>query len=294
MKSMVSNICSDFVRRVVAALCAMVPCMVCAQTAESVPVLRPVTATYTVEAGSSHLADTYLTPLKYSGWSLALAYERRQAMRFDPQRWVMRLAVSARAERAVNVSGNASMWYWGIDGSWGMTRRLQLTPDLSVGYGGSVSATLGCVYSARNGNNPASARAALTFDGTGYVAYRTALAGVPVLLRYQPTLPVTGVFFSPDYGELYYEIYLGNRSGLAHCAWWGNYFSLDNLLTADLQLGTTALRLGYRFDFCTTRVNNITTRMFSHRAVVGITGEWISLRSGKKVDPLARIISANY
>lgn len=35
--------------------------------ADGVKPLRPVTAAYTLEAGSSHLSDTYLTPLKYSG-----------------------------------------------------------------------------------------------------------------------------------------------------------------------------------------------------------------------------------
>jgi len=35
---------------------------------------RPVLSAYTVSAGSSHVAETYLSPLKYSGWSTALAY----------------------------------------------------------------------------------------------------------------------------------------------------------------------------------------------------------------------------
>lgn len=291
---MVNNICSDTVRWIASVVLTFVAVAVAAQSDTSRPVIRPVTAAYTVEAGSAHLADTYITPLKYSGWTAAIGYERWQAMKMNPRQWVMHLSVRACVDRTVNPSGNATMWYGGIDGTWGMMRRRRITHALSVGYGGSASLTLGCIYSARNGNNPASARAAITLDATGYVNYRTALAGVPVSLRYQPTLPVIGAFFSPDYGELYYEIYLGNRSGLAHCAWWGNYFSIDNLLTADLQLGTTALRLGYRLDVCTTHVNNITSRRISHGAVVGVTGEWISLYPGRGVDPLAQIISANY
>ncbi len=53
---------------------------------------RPVVSAYTLEAGTAHIAQTYLSPLRYSGPMLALSYERMQAMRFDPERWVMRLS----------------------------------------------------------------------------------------------------------------------------------------------------------------------------------------------------------
>lgn len=58
-----------------------------------IEVIRPVMSAYTFEAGGSHLADTYLTPLIYGGYSLAVQYERWQAMKFDPDRWVMTLAI---------------------------------------------------------------------------------------------------------------------------------------------------------------------------------------------------------
>lgn len=257
-------------------------------------VLRPVAASYAIEAGSAHRADTYLSPLKYSGWAVAFNYERLQAMKFDPERWVMRLDVGVGVDRSRNHAGNASLWYLGVDASWGMIRRWMLMPRLSAGIGGSTSLALGCLYMARNSNNPASARGAWTVDLTGYVNYGMKLRNLPVTLRYRATMPVTGAFFSPDYGELYYEIYLGNRSRLAHCAWWGNYFALDNLVTADLHFGDTSLRLGYRGKILTTRVNNITTRAFTHCAVIGVSGEWLSWRRGRTPSHEARTVSANY
>ena len=120
------------------------------------------------------------------------------------------------------------------------------------------------------------------------------MLGRPLTLRYQPVLPVAGVFFSPDYGELYYEIYLGNHSGLAHFAWWGNYFMLDNHLTADLSLGATSLRLGYSGRIFSSKVNDIVTHVFTHAFVVGISGEWMSLNPRKGISADARIISATY
>ena len=100
-------------------------------------------------------------------------------------------------------------------------------------------------------------------------------------------MPLTGMFFSPQYGELYYEIYLGNRSGLVRAAWPGNFLRLDNLLSADLHFGATTLRLGYRLDYSSSKASHIVTRRLSHCAVVGITCEWISLGAGSQNMPVS-------
>ena len=106
--------------------------------------------------------------------------------------------------------------------------------------------------------------------------------------------PLVGAFFSPDYGELYYEIYLGNHKGLAHAAWPGNYFRLDNLLSADLHLGNTSLRIGYAADIFSSKTNNIVTRHITHLFVLGVTTESITIGRSRGIDPHARIISAIY
>ncbi|MDE7407810.1 MAG: hypothetical protein K2M76_05260, partial [Muribaculaceae bacterium] len=86
-----------------------------------------------------------------------------------------------------------------------------------------------------------------------------------------------------------------NHSGLAHCAWWGNYFRLDNLVTADWQLGnTSSLRLGYRGEVFTTRVCGITTRSFVHSLVIGVSGQWISVSQSRMPSSHAKVVSATY
>lgn len=261
---------------------------------DSVEVIRPVQSAYMLEAGASHLADTYLSPLKFSGWHAGFSYERMQAMKFDPERWVMQMRFGFQADRAQTMRKSSDLWYWGVNFSWGMMRRWQMPYNITVGVGGSALLDAGCVYAARNGNNPASAKASLTVGATGYAAWNGKVGRLPITVRYQPTLPVTGVFFAPDYGELYYEIYLGNHRGLAHAAWWGNYFRLDNLLTADLHFGSTSLRVGYRADILSTRINHITTHIINHGAVLGISGEWISLNPRKVISRHAKVISATY
>lgn len=261
--------------------------------AQDTYVARPVHAAYTVSVGSAHLADTYLTPLRYTGWHAAIDYQRMQAMRFDPERWTMQLHGNLSFDRTHNPARNATMLDAMLTLDWGMMRRFTMPlRGLTLAAGGSTSLQLGCLYNARNGNNPASAKGAWTLNLTGCAAYRLSLGRLPVTLIYQPTLPVTGAFFAPDYGELYYEIYLGNHSSLAHAAWWGNYFRLDNLLTADLHFGSTSLRVGYRGDFFSSKINHTVTHIYQHALVIGVSGEWLSYdprrprRPSKAISPI--------
>lgn len=279
-------------RLLLSILCVMLSAMAFAQ--DEPATLRPVTSSYTYEIGGATLANTYLTPLKYKGWDMALNYERMQAMKFNPEKWVMRLTAGIDLNRTDNPAKNATMWRLVADFSWGMTYRFKLPHNITLAGGGSTSLDLGCVYNARNGNNPVAVEAAWTVNLTGYASWNVKIGRLPVTLRYQPTIPLTGVFFSPDYGELFYEIYLGNHSGLAHCAWWGNYFRMENLATADLHLGTTSLRVGFRNNILSTSINDITTRTITYSAVIGVTTEWISLNPSRKADNNARIISALY
>lgn len=279
-------------RLLLSILCVMLSAMAFAQ--DEPTTLRPVTSSYTYEIGEATLANTYLTPLKYKGWDMALNYERMQAMKFNPEKWVMRLTAGIDLNRTDNPAKNATMWRLVADFSWGMTYRFKLPHNITLAGGGSTSLDLGCVYNARNGNNPVAVEAAWTVNLTGYASWNVKIGRLPVTLRYQPTIPLTGVFFSPDYGELFYEIYLGNHSGLAHCAWWGNYFRMENLVTADMHLGATSLRVGFRNNILSTSINDITTRTITYSAVIGVTTEWISLNLSRKADNNARIISALY
>lgn len=277
---------------ILAPLCSQAQKKSCSD--DSISLLRPVLSAYTLNAGSSHLADTYLSPLKFNGWHTGLNYERMQAMKFNPQKWVMQMKFGVNLDNASAKYSNSNLWYAGIDFSWGMMHRWKLPYNITVAAGGAASLDLGCVYNSRNGNNPASAKAAITVDATGYAVWNHKIKNLPFTLRYQPTIPLTGAFFAPDYGELYYEIYLGNHKNLAHCAWWGNYFRMDNLLTLDLHLGSNSLRLGYAGNILSTKINHTVTNKFTHSFIIGIAGEWISINSRKGISKNAKIISALY
>lgn len=282
------------IRNLILALALLLFAGAGASAQDSIRTIRPVLAAYTIEAGSAHLTDTYLTPLKYKGWHGALDYERYQAMRFSPRRWTMRLHSRLGIDRTDNPAGNATMWSLLFDFDWGMMRKFSPLPDLTLAAGGSTGIEAGCLYNDRNGNNPVSAKAAWTVNLTGFASYRLRLGRLPVTITYQPVLPVTGVFFSPDYGELYYEIYLGNHGGLIHAAWWGNYFCLDNRLHADFHFGATALRIGYSGRIFSSKINDLTTNIITHALSVGVSGEWMSVDPRRPLSREAEMIHALY
>lgn len=238
---------------------------------------RPVTSVYTFGIGTAHVVDTYLSPIRYEGTHYALGYERWQAMRARPEDLVMRLGFGLEFDDTHNQVRNATMLTGMLRAEWGMYRRWRLPSSMTVAVGGSTSLDAGVNYLSRNGNNPVAAKAAWTVNLTGLYQWRSRLGRLPFTFSYRPTLPLLGAFFSPDYGELYYEIYLGDTSGLAHCAWPGNYRGLDQSFSLDLHLGRTTLRLGYDCRLLTTRANNITANRATHAFVVGISTTTLSL-----------------
>ena len=257
---------------------------------------RPVISAYTLQAGTSHIAETYLSPLRHCGVSLALDYERMQAMKFDPEKWVMQLNGRLECSRTKNIPArNAYMWHLNFRLGWSMMHKFRPIETLNIYAGGSTTVDTGVFYLPRNSNNPAAAKASWTVNAAGGAAWNTQLYRLPICLRYMAELPLTGMFFSPEYGELYYEIYLGNHRGLLHSAWPGNFFRLSNLLTADLRLGRTIVRLGYRCEIQSSKASDIVTRQIGHWAVIGIASEWLSLPArGSRNFSDAKIISALY
>ena len=258
--------------------------------------LRPVISSFMAGVGRSAVLDTYLSPVRYDGIDLRLGYERIQAMKFSPERWVMQINAGIDYTPAKNPARSRTIHTLMVDAGWGMMHRWRdlLAPRLQFYAGGFTSVRGGALYAPDNSNNVVSVKAAWNIGFSGMVAYNLKLWRLPVTLRYQASLPLLGVMYSLDYGDNYFEMYEGNTSGLVHLGWIGNCFTMTNLVTADMHLGNTTLRVGYRGVAETSWVNNLNTQIFRHSFVLGVGGEWISLKPGKPLSDKARVISAMY
>ena len=259
-------------------------------------VIRPVTSIFSADIGGSHLLDTYLSPLHNSGMHVGMAWEHFQATGFSPENWVRQLELSVAYERNNSPAGNHHFHSLIGQGRWSLMRRWRGvgTPELQLMAGGMTALRGGIIYAPQNSNNVVSARVQWNVGLSGMAVYNCRIGRLPVTLSYQASIPVAGAFYSPEYGESYYEMYVGNHSGLVHFGWWGNRFDMENLVAADLHLGTTVLRLGYRNRFSTSWVSNLSTRERYHAVVIGLGGDILSLGYRKALPSNAKIVSPLY
>lgn len=262
-----------------------------ASASDTVPE-RLVASAWTVSAGSLYTRDSYLSPLPYTGTGIELGYERTQAMRLSPERWLGQLRLDVAVGETYNAARSASMMRLDLLPAVAVMRRWQVAPSLTLAVGPQIAADLGVLYAMRGGNNPVSARAAVTLGVTGFAARSFSLWGVPAVARYQPSMALVGAFAAPQYGQLYYEVWLGNRRDFFHVAWPGSYLSTDHLVTTDIRLGATALRLGYRWRVMSQAANGNVARTVSHSIAVGLSSEWLTVNPRRQQS--GRVISSFY
>lgn len=256
--------------------------------------VHPVMSAYMVDLGSASVLDTYLSSIRYKGVNLRLSYERMQAMKFNPDKWIMQLEAGVDYSPAKNPSKDISIHTLMADFKWGMMHRWKISPELQLFGGGNAEFRGGALYAPANSNNVVSVKINMGLNLTGMAVYNRKIGGLPVTFRYQATLPIVSASYSPEYGESYYEMYVGNHSGLVYVGWIGNHFTMQNLLTADMHFGKTTLRVGYRGVIETSWVNNLNTQIFRNSLVLGVCGEWISVKPGSSLSEKVKTISAMY
>ncbi len=225
---------------------------------------------FTVDAGYASVHDSYLTPITYGGMDLALGYEALRSASND--KWFWQVQVGADYNYVENKAKNNELHKLMGDITFGMQRqwRQLIAHRIDVSVGPMTQLRAGIVYNEVNSNNPVSLRAQWNVGAAAMLSMPTRLGRLPLTLRYQMQLPAAGIFFAPEYDESYYEIYLGNHKNLAHLGWWGNRFDMTNYVGADLHLGKTTLRIGYRSRLEHWTVNHLKVHDVTHSIVLGI------------------------
>lgn len=253
-----------------------------AQTEDVREESRPVTGVYGLQIGSTSVKETYLSPLTYKGTQITVFGTWSKAMPFNPENAVMEFDLDGSFCNILNAAQTSRMIGLTADFSWDMAWRKRLPKDFQVTAGGGVDIMGGAYYLLRNSNNPVQAMANVSLMLTASASKHFTIGRLPVLVADRVKLPSLGVFFSPEYGETYFEIYLGNHKGLAHCGWWGNNFRIDNMLSVTLDFGRTAMLLGYRLNVNTQWANNLNTKIIYNSFVIGVIPGGIGLKKKQK------------
>lgn len=239
---------------------------------------RPVTGLYAIEIGGRSAVAEYLSPMAYDGLDLALSGHWDKALPFDPARFMMDFDARLAYSSMLNPAGSASTIGLSARFAWHMSRYIRLPHSMTFSFGGGPAIEGGALALLRNSNNPVDVTIKAALEATASLSWKTRLGRLPVLLADRFSIPLAGAFFMPQYGETFYEIYLGNRSGLAHFGWPGNMPGIDNTLSLTMDFGKTALFIGYRLSVGSAFANNLSTRSVTNGFVIGVIPDGIGLR----------------
>lgn len=244
---------------------------------------RPVIGSYRIEVGKRISYSRYLSPYSYRGTAYALSGNWTKVLPQNPEHLAMDFEGRVEYGRLLNPAGTASEIDAHAQLQWSLLWQNRWKGGWTAGFGGSVGVYGGALYLLRNSNNPVAAQFATGIAGKAYASKLFMIKKLPVLLADRLTLPLMSGFFCQDYGESYYEIYLGNHKNLAHFGWPGNRFGVDNLLSVTLDLGRTALEVGYRFSMQNEHANNLTTRFFNNAFVIGVIPGGLGIKTQRNV-----------
>jgi hypothetical protein len=260
---------------IVLLLCATT--VVLGQSNTNIPIKKAVNQSTLLGVGSMILTDTYLSPLEYNGLSLSLFHERLSATSLFNGNMLIQHQFFLQGASTNNPISNSKTYYGNIDYHLHGFYPIFKTESFRLLGGSGTELSIGGIYNIRNSNNPAQLKTSVNLNASLLAFYKWKL----LTFRWQVTSPLIGAFFSPGYGQSYYEIFvLGNDSGVVHFATPANQRGLRNYITVDYPIGKVNLRAGYLRNFYRTKTNNLITSISSHQFVIGLAFE--SLSFGRK------------
>lgn len=250
----------------------------------------PVNQSTLIGIGKAYLEDSYLSPIKYEGIVISLLHDRIKASRkygsniliqnqFRIQTAITKNPTLSSSEYWGNLNYNLNIFYPLIDSG-----------KLRLYGGGGTEALFGGIYNVRNTNNPGSLKTYVNLNLSSMVLYKLR----NLSLRWQLSTPFAGMFFSPEYGHSYYEIFtLGNDKGTVHFGSFHNQLALRSYFTVDIPFKNLTIRTGYLWDYYATDVNELITRTNAHQFMLGLAFESLYV-GGKRAQDKSIIKSVYY
>ncbi|MDR0541816.1 MAG: DUF3316 domain-containing protein [Dysgonamonadaceae bacterium] len=246
----------------------------------------PVPLTYqslSIGSGKTSAYDSYLSPLKYSGWNIGLMGEQIKSTQRLNGRLLVQHLLNLELADTQNPSGSANAYAGTLEYDYGWYCRLNPVRQFQIYAGLQGDILAGVIYNTRNTNNPANAKVNLNLNWSAMAIYPFQIKRQPVRLRYQINMPFVGAMFSPEFGQSYYEIGLGDESTLIYFAAWHNRLAIRNILSIEAPLNGYTLRITGMNWLYQTQVNDLKTQIISNAVYVGIS-RYFHIVSGKKTD----------
>lgn len=242
---------------------------------------KPVNQSTLIGIGEAFIGDSYLSPITYNGIAISLIHERLKGSRMFENKLLLQNQFRIQTAITKNPTSSASE-YWGslyynLTGFY----PLSVSDKLRIYGGGGPEVSLGGIYNVRNSNNPGSLKTYVNLNLSAMALYKLR----NLTFRWQLSSPFAGMFFSPEYGHSYYEIFtLGNNNGTIHLGSFNNQLAIRSYFTVDIPVKNITIRTGYLWDYYTTNVNELITKTNAHQFVIGLAFETLNFGGNKSRD----------
>jgi len=232
--------------------------------------------------GKNSSYDTYLSSLKYKGNDFGLYYEQMKMTGLLNGHVSAQHLFNINFSRANNETETATNYTGFLDYAYGLHYRFEPMEKLQLFAGTQADGLLGFIYNSRNGNNPATGKVHLNLNLSAIAAYRFDIKSQPIFLRYQISIPSLGMMYSPEFGQSYYEIGLGDRDRLVHFASFHNYLSMRNIFSVEAPVGRFTFRLSYMNWIYETQINHLKTQINRNSFYIGLSKNFYTVPYKKR------------
>lgn len=241
-------------------------------TNDAVLSAKTITNQKMVGVGYNALQDTYLSPEHYSGVELRyLSHTLRQKDSSRVSRLIINEGyISQCGTRSTSNNVLAAAYHFQYGALWQVLQSgVGQKGCLTLRAGGQAEALGGVIYNTRNSNNPAQMRALID---VGPVAMASLQLSRRITVDYEASCPLFGLTFSPNYTQLYYEIFsLGHYDHNIVPTTIVSTPSLRHQLSATFRFPRLSVTVGYLGDYRQQQVNDLKQHCYSSVFMIGLS-----------------------
>lgn len=222
--------------------------------------------------GRVSLLDTYLSPLTYDGVDFSVLHQTERQARRLGRRLTLHSLYSAHFDYSHSPTDDGKDFDGELTAAGSLLYNFRPASAWRLGIGGTLEMSGGFTYNTRGSNNPAQGRIGVSLAASGLAEYRFRFFRQYATARLQADAQMTGVQFSPQFGQSYYEIFsLGHTDGIVHFTHPGNCPTVRFQALVTLPIRSSHLTLGYLADIRQSKLGNLKRHAWRNNFMIGFT-----------------------
>lgn len=228
------------------------------------------------------LKDTYLSPLAYKGFGITLNTEKINFWLKDNTNFLRQKRLSVSLITTHNPAKTSNEFGSSFKYSYGLLKKLYNNEVQRLYLGANLSGDLDLLYHTQNSNNPFNMHLGANLGASILLLRSFKIFKFPIRLRLQMDTPLLGVFFMPEYGHSYYEMFsLNNKGNATHFASLHNQQRLHSTCSFDFDLWNCTMRISWYNDLFRQQANSLKYNYVNNAFTIGFVRELIPVKSKK-------------